>query len=109
MWRCRKENRISINELLGEIRIQGVGDIRDIDYCILEQNGKISILKKSGAAGLVANPLIIDGELNKTELRLLEMTENEVLCRLGKTDVSDIFLMTLDENGELNIILKEEI
>ena len=41
-----RENRISINELLCEMRIQGIGDIRDIDYCSLEANGKLSILKK---------------------------------------------------------------
>ncbi len=103
-----RENRISINELLGEIRIQGIGDIRDIDYCILEQNGKISILKKTNAKGNTANPLIIDGELNKNEIRLLKMSENDVLGLLDGAAASDVFLMTLDENKELNIILKEE-
>ena len=103
-----RENRISINELLGEIRMQGIGDIRDIDYCILEQNGKISILKKANAKGNTANPLIIDGELNKNEIRLLEMAENEVLSLLGDTPASEVFLMTLDDSKALNIILKEE-
>ena len=39
------ENRISINELLCEMRIQGIGSISEVYYAILEQNGKLSLLK----------------------------------------------------------------
>ena len=41
------ENRISINEVLTEMRTQGIGDLGDVRYAILEQNGKISFIKKS--------------------------------------------------------------
>ena len=53
------ENRISINELLSEMRTQGIGDISDIKYGILEQNGKVSLLKDEKNAS-IAKPLIID-------------------------------------------------
>ena len=104
-----RENRISINELLSEMRIQGIGDIRDIEVSTLEPNGKISILKKENAKGLAAHPLIIDGEINKNELRLMEMTENDLLSLLGNTSPESVFLMTLDGSGTSNIIIKEEI
>ena len=103
-----RENRISINELLSELRIQGIGDIRDVEYCYIEPNGKLSILKKQSAANCAAHPLIIDGELNKSEIRLLEMTENEVAALCG-TKQEEIFLLTLDDSGNTNIIIKEEI
>ena len=104
-----RENRISINELLCEMRIQGIGDINDIDYCTLEANGKLSILKKQNPTEANAHPLIIDGEINTNEARLMEMSENDVM-KLSKTDNAEsIFLMTLDDFGNLNIILKEEI
>ena len=104
-----RENRISINELLCEMRIQGIGDIRDIEYCTLEANGKLSILKKQNPGGANAHPLIIDGEINESELRLLEMSENDFLALLEKRSHKDIFLLTLDDSRSLNIIMKEKI
>ena len=104
-----KDNRISVNELLCELRIQGIGDIRDVNYCYLEQNGKLSVLKKQNTTGLVAHPLIIDGELNETEMRLLKMTRNEVLSACNQTTVEEVFLLTVDDFGNTNIIIKEEI
>ena len=34
--------RISINELLSEIRLKGYSNIEDIDYAIIEQNGQFA-------------------------------------------------------------------
>ena len=104
-----KENRISINELLSEARVQGIFDIKEIDYCILEANGKISISKKQNASGNVAHPLIIDGQINKSELRLMEMSENDLSIYTNGTDTKKIFLFTLDDTRAPNIIIKEEI
>ncbi len=104
-----RENRISINELLSEMRIFGVGDIRDLDYCILEQNGKLSFIKKQNSGDRLSHPVIIDGAFNKSEIRLLEMTENDIIKLLGDTLPDSVFLMTLDDNSSSNIIIKEEI
>ena len=104
-----RENRISINELLCEMRIQGIGDIQDIDYCTLEANGKLSMLKKQNAKGAVAHPLIIDGEINESEMRLMKMSENKIKALIKKREIGEIFLMTFDDSNSLNIILKEEI
>ena len=41
-----KDNRISLNELMSEMRSQGVGSIDEIEYATIEQNGTISIFKK---------------------------------------------------------------
>ena len=103
-----RENRISVNELLCEMRIQGIGDINDIDYCTLEANGKLSILKKQNASGSTAHPLIIDGEVNGNEVRLMKMSENKLSELIGERDTEKIFLMTIDDSDALNIILKEE-
>jgi len=104
-----KENRISINELLSELRTQGIGDIRDVDYCYLEPNGKLSILKKQNPIGLVAHPIIIDGEYNENEIRLLKMTENDISLLCKEKSRENIFLLTVDDLGNTNIIIKEEI
>ena len=104
-----RENRISINELLSEMRIQGVGDIRDVDYSSLEPSGKISIIKKKNPSDAIAHPLIIDGEINTNELRLMNMAEGDLPPLLLGKDMERVFLLTLDDANTINIILKEEI
>ena len=39
------DNRISINELLSELRTQGIGNISEVEYAILEQGGSLSVMK----------------------------------------------------------------
>jgi len=38
-----KKERFNVNDLLEELRIQGVFDINNVEFAILETNGKISI------------------------------------------------------------------
>ena len=104
-----ERNRITLNELLCEIRAQGIGDICDVDYCYLEPNGKLSMLKKQNATELVAHPVIIDGEFNENEMSFLKMSESDVQAIIKNSKTSDIFLLTVNDLGNTNIILKEEI
>ncbi len=102
-----KNNRISINEFLSEMRNQGIGDISEIEYALLEQSGKISILKKNTN---VAHSLIIDGEINSIETKLLNINAQTISDILSKKRISQecVFLMTVNDEKTINIILKEE-
>ena len=40
------KNRISIDELLSELRQNDICEISEVEYAILEQNGKITVVKK---------------------------------------------------------------
>ena len=102
------DNRISINELLSELRTQGVGNIKSVDYALLEQGGKISVLKNEASLPL-AHPLIIDGVINKSEIAMLGYTVDEIIEMLGvhKNNIEEIFLMTLDDNKNAEVIIKE--
>ena len=103
-----RENRISVNELLSEMRSQGIGDISEVNYAILEQNGSLSLLKK--AENDMAHTLVIDGQIMVDDLKSLgyneRWLEKEVAAR--KTRLEKIFLMTVTDEGDVNIILKEE-
>jgi len=103
-----RENRISVNELLSEMRSQGIGDISEVNYAILEQNGSLSLLKK--AENDMAHTLVIDGHIMVDDLKSLgyneRWLEKEVAAR--KTRLEKIFLMTVTDEGDVNIILKEE-
>ena len=102
--RALVDNRISVNELLSEMRCQGIGTLGEVEYAIIEQNGSISFIKR-GAGGF-AHPIVIDGEYVKAEKRTRDETA-DILNQRGVL-VDSVFLMTVDDSEKINIIIKEE-
>lgn len=43
-----KRNRLTINEFEAEMRLAGIGRVADVDWAILETNGKISFIEAKG-------------------------------------------------------------
>ncbi len=101
-------NRISINELLSEMRIQGVGDIEEIYYAAIEQNGSLSLIKKDDAN--MAHAIVIDGKIIDGNLTAHGYDKNWLKKRLDEhgARLYDVFLMTINDEGKINIILREE-
>ena len=62
-----KENRISVNELLCELRMQGCADINDVCYAVLEQNGKLSVFENDES---FTHTLIIDKTVNEKVIKI---------------------------------------
>ena len=44
------KNRISIDELMTELRQKSITDISDVEYAIIEQNGNMTVIPKAQAA-----------------------------------------------------------
>lgn len=103
------DNRISVNELMCEIRLQGIADINSVEYAVLEQNGKISLFEKNDSENFT-QAVIIDKEINKSSLELLGYDEKWLSAELLRrgVDKNDVFLMTVNKKGTTNIIIKEE-
>ena len=101
-------NRISINELLSEMRIQGIGDIEEIYYAAIEQNGSLSLIKKDDAN--MAHAIVIDGKIIDGNLTAHGYDEKWLKKRLDEhgARLYDVFLMTINDEGKINIILREE-
>ena len=102
------DNRMSLNELLSEMRLQGIGDISEIRYAILEQNGKLAILK-NGIDGNIAHTLIIDTVVQESNLKNLGYDEVWLKKELKGAGVKreEVFLMTVDDSLKTNIIKKD--
>lgn len=114
--------RIGINELIGELRLKDVGSISDVEYAILEQNGKLSVFLKKENQPLCSKDLkieggstldhaiIIDGEIDESNLKQAGKSNawlNSYLKK-HKLQISKIFLMTVNDENVINIINKEE-
>ena len=100
-----RDNRISIEELFASIRQNGVGSLSDVSYCILEANGRISVIKNDSTLSYVA---ISDGEAIPELLKKRGLDKSWLKKNLNGNKEKDVFLMTVDDDGTINIILKEE-
>lgn len=98
--------RMGLSELLSELRLKDVGDINEVDYAILEENGKLSVFEKNST---LAHALIIDGKVVKSSLDLASKDEKWLNGYLKKhrVSLSDVFLLTICDNN-INIIMKEK-
>lgn len=118
-----RRTRMTLDELLEELRLQGYTDPSLIRYAILETNGQLSLLpyaqEKPPSAKDLAVPvddaglplvLINDGRLISGNLRRRGLDENWLNKRLAEYRVKsprEVFLLTVDEQGETYFIRKE--
>lgn len=117
-------NRLTLDELMEELRCQGVTDLTTVKYAVLETSGQLSVLlypkdqpltpEQAGIA--VADDLFLprviinDGRLLKDNLRAAGLEENWLHKQLKKhrcSHVRDVFLLTVDEAGSVVCIGKE--
>lgn len=111
--------RISINDLLEQIRSKGYDTLDDVEYAILETNGDLSVIPKPEKRPLtpqdinmsptiqhVSTPLIIDGNLYKESLQNLNLTENWLIQQLSHSCIEnykEILFCYIDEQNKLHI------
>lgn len=115
--------RISISELISELRLKDVSSINDVDYAIIEQNGKLSVFlkdEKQNATvkdvggqtkrGGIAHAIIVDRAINYNNLSISGKSEKWLLKYLDthKLSTKSIFLMTIDDASKISITLKDE-
>ncbi len=119
-----RRNRLTLDELMEELRCQGITDLQTVKYAVLETSGQLSVLlypkdqpitpqqMDLTVADDIFLPRIIinDGRLLHQNLRAAGREEKwlrDQLRRAGATDTKDIFLLTVDEAGTVVCILKE--
>jgi len=120
-----RKNRYTLDELLEELRGQGISSIRDVKYAVLENSGKLSVLPRSGAQPPTADRLGLD-EVDDVTLPVILINDGRILSRnlahCGKdlswlqqalkerqlSSPKEGFLLTLDEQGH-GICIKKEL
>ena len=114
--------RLSIDELLSELRQSGVSDISEVRYAILEQNGKLTIIPKADYKPLTPRDMnisvcdngmehivISEGFINKYALKVLNINEKEVneILSSRRLQKKQVYLMLIDDSGNVKIFKKE--
>lgn len=101
--------RLGIEELIVEARLKGISDISELDYAILEDNGKLSVFKKDASGKGIAHVIISDGEISEQGLKTVGITKKELTHRLKrkKLNMDEVFLYTVDDSGGECLIRKE--
>lgn len=115
--------RISIDELMSEIRQQGLSDLSQVETAILEKNGKLTILPKPSCQPPTAEDLGIkpsgealmhiiwqSGMFSKEGLRIIGKDRPWVDRQLKKRKLSydSLFCVMANEDGKLFWIEKEK-
>ena len=117
-----KRLRMTNSDLLEQLRQQNVFSLNDVQYCIVETNGALSVLEKpekrlpnAEEAGVVIpdkkleTVVISDGKLLRESLALCQSSEKHIRKILASDQIAidSVFLMTMDGSGDYRIIRKE--
>lgn len=117
-----RDARLSFDELMSDLRYQGVDDISQIKYAILEQNGRITVIQKARFRPPNAEQLHIkaketglfhivieQGCINKHGLAQTGMSKSSVKAMLSGKNLSikEVYLMAVNDAMDIKIIKKE--
>ncbi len=118
-----RELRFSIEDLMSQLRINGVFDIEEVSWAIVETNGQLTVFLKTDSQPLtrkiLSEPdkdsnfppmvLISDGAICSKVLKECNLTEKWLEGVLKKENLSekDVFLMTCDPSAKYYIVKRE--
>ena len=77
--------RYSLDDLVSQLREQGIMNIEDVNYAVLENNGKLSVFKEEKNYPL---PLILDGQIDYSVLKEIKKNEKWLNLILEKNKIA---------------------
>ena len=95
---------------MSQLREKDVFKIQDVKCAIIENNGNISVIKKSDTMQSIPLNIIEDGKISDVNIALLNMKVGDVekILNKNKLNIQDILVGTMDENSKFIYQLKEE-
>ena len=112
-----KNLNISVDDVFEAIRGCGYFSVEQIQYAIMETNGKMSVLPKSNFAPVTVQDMklkveksvipinvVNEGKILKDNLEIAKIDEAKVMELLNKAKVKkvkDVLLMTIDKQGSV--------
>ncbi len=118
-----RRNRLTVDELMEELRIKGYTDLSSIRYAILETSGQLSVLPFAAEKPVTAEQMdlayedpglpaiiITDGRLLSHNLKdrgYEDVWLKKQLEKHGVKRIDQVFLLTVDELGRTYFVEKE--
>ena len=117
-------NRVSVEELMSELRQQGYADLSQIDEAILETNGKLTVLPKPAFSSPTASQLGLSpaeeplshvvfyaGRVNRAGLELIGKDPAWLRRELSRRKVTakSLYCVTANRDGKITLVGKEEL
>ena len=119
-----RKNRITPDELAEALRSNGVLDMNEVEYAVLETNGEVNVIPSpserpvtAGQLGVPAPdagyPFIVinNGRVLTDNLRLLGRDENWLMKQLranGLSSPQEVYMMTADSRDGIYLSPKED-
>lgn len=118
-----RKNRVDIEELFSELRQKGCASIAEVDYAILEENGQLSVFLYAKASPPTAEAMslsptekgvahlcIADGRVCDDGLSLVGWTRQRLEREIAARHITlhDIFIMTVDDTGDVYVIKRKK-
>lgn len=118
-----KKQRITINDLMEQLRIGGCPSISDVEYAIMESNGDLSIIPKADKKPLTPSDMMLEKERETMPVVLItdgivyeknivsagwtKQQLSDALASHGIDDSSDVFLAFCDDSSQLHIFMSD--
>ena len=106
------KQRYTLDDLMMELRNNNIKNLNDVEYAVLENNGKLNIFKYSflGLDNSLPFPLILDGVIQKDTLNYLEKDESWLYGYLKDNSLlkEDIFY-AFYKNKKIYVIKRNEL
>lgn len=120
-----RDLRFSIEDLMSQLRINGIFDVQEVAWAIVETNGKLTVYPKFKARPLTPEALvspetqqcdtppmvlISDGTVKPAVLEACNLTAKWLSGVLSENAITEkeIFLMTCDPTAKYYIVKKED-
>lgn len=113
------DSHVTLDNLLGQLRLKGAHNLSEIDSIVLEPNGKISVIKKPDAMTLTKKQmnipsktvilpkiLIYNGKIEERNLAQMGLNYDWLLTRLGEKGISnfkDVFIAMVESDGTVYV------
>ena len=108
---------MSVEDVFEALREAGFFSVEQVQYAVMETNGKLSVLPKSDFAPLTASDMkikndesqipvsmICEGKILKDNLSVLGVCEKDLMAVLKMKKIKkikDVLLLTIDKNGQV--------
>ncbi len=106
------KQRYTLDDLMMELRNNNIKNLKDVEYAILENNGKLNIFKYNflGLDSSNPFPLILDGTIQKDTLNYIDKNESWLTDYLNSNNIkiNEVFY-SFYKNNKIYVIKRNEL